>query len=60
MRHDWILEVLADLRSYAVENDLPQLAAELDELTLLAAVELSNLAAVRAPMQGKGRQDLAQ
>ena len=42
MQNDWILDVLSDLRSFAQENGLPRLAQQLDETTLLAAVEISN------------------
>jgi hypothetical protein len=31
MRHDWILEVLADVESYARQNDLPGLARKVEE-----------------------------
>lgn len=36
MRHDWVFDVLADLRSYAQRNGLPRLA-EQAELTLRTA-----------------------
>lgn len=42
MEHDWILDVLADLRNYASRNDLPALAEQLQETVLLAAVEISS------------------
>ncbi len=42
MEHDWILDVLADLRNYASRNDLPALAEQLQETGLLAAVEISS------------------
>jgi hypothetical protein len=42
MEHDWILDVLADLRNYASRNDLPALAEQLQETALLAAVEISS------------------
>lgn len=47
MQHDWILDVLADLKAYAVKNGLTALAHELDEATLIAAAE-------SASVQGKG------
>ena len=31
MCHDWILEVLADLESYAWQNDLPGVARKVEE-----------------------------
>ena len=42
MHNDWILDVLADLRSFAEVNGMPRLASHLDETTLLAAAEISN------------------
>ncbi len=36
MSHDWVLDVLADLRSYALRNGLPQTAAQA-EVTLRVA-----------------------
>jgi hypothetical protein len=36
MRHDWIYDVLSDLRDYAVANGLPELATSV-ELALVAA-----------------------
>ena len=42
MKHDWIFDVLADLRTYAEKNHLPQLAEQLEETTLLAAVEIAS------------------
>jgi hypothetical protein len=31
MRHDWILDVLADLEAYALQNDLPGFARKVEE-----------------------------
>ena len=31
MRHDWIVDVLADLHAYALANDLPDLALKVAE-----------------------------
>ena len=36
MRHDWIFDVLTDLRSYALQNDLRDLAEQV-EITLRTA-----------------------
>lgn len=41
MRNDWILDVLADLRSFAQSNDLPLLAEQLDDTALIAVAEIS-------------------
>lgn len=42
MAHDWILDVLADLKTYASKNGLSALADELDEATLIAATEIAS------------------
>lgn len=42
MHNDWILDVLADLRSFAQENGMSRLALHLNETTLLAATEIAN------------------
>lgn len=41
MGHEWILDVLADLRAYATQNDLPTLAAKTDETLRTARAELA-------------------
>ena len=40
MGRNWIIDVLADLRSFAELNDLPMLAAELRQATAVAQAEL--------------------
>ncbi|RVV96648.1 hypothetical protein EKE94_17360 [Mesobaculum littorinae] len=40
MAEEWILDVLADLRAYAGEHDLPALAAHLDRVSRVAEREL--------------------
>ncbi len=42
MAHDWILDVLADLKTYAKKNGLSALAHELDDATLIAATEIAS------------------
>lgn len=42
MTDKWILDVLADMRAFARGNDMPMLAEQLDEASLIAAVELAN------------------
>lgn len=44
METDWILDVLADLRTFARQNGLPALAEQIDETCLLAAVEIASTA----------------
>lgn len=39
MKHEWMIDVLTDLRRYAQRNDLPLLAGHLEEAVHLARVE---------------------
>ena len=41
MRHDWIFDVLRDLRAYALANNLPALAAKTEEAMRTARVEIA-------------------
>jgi hypothetical protein len=42
MGHDWILDVLADLKTFARTNDMPTLAAQLDDASYVAQVEIAS------------------
>lgn len=42
MQNDWILDVLADLKTFAAANGLRALAEQLDDTTLIAAAEISS------------------
>lgn len=42
VNNDWILDVLADLKSFAAANGLPALAEQIDDTTLVAAAELAS------------------
>lgn len=39
----WIVDVLADLKAFAEQNDLPLLAVQLGETALLAQIEISQV-----------------
>ena len=41
MRHDWVFDVLKDLRRYAEKNDLPALAARVEAALAVAEVEIA-------------------
>lgn len=41
MRHNWIFDVLADLRAYAEQNDLPALAAQVTATLRVADLEIA-------------------
>jgi hypothetical protein len=49
MQNDWIIDVLADVKTFARANGLPMLAAQLEETAFVAAAELS------AQSEGAGR-----
>lgn len=41
MSKSWLLDVLADLKSFAAQNDLPIVAAQLDDLVVVAMAEIA-------------------
>lgn len=49
MGQDWIIDVLTDLKAFAVANDLDALAAKLDDTQRVAEAEIG------ARGKGKGR-----
>lgn len=53
MGNDWIIDVLADLRTFARKNDLPLLAVQLEETALIAQLEIAQTAE-RAPVSVRG------
>jgi len=42
MSQEWIVDVLADLKTFARQNDMGQLAEHLDETMMVAAAELAH------------------
>ncbi|MCL4068235.1 hypothetical protein M3484_16825 [Pseudomonas sp. GX19020] len=40
MGHDWVFDVLKDLRAYALTNDLPALAQKVEEALRTAELEI--------------------
>ena len=42
MRHDWVFDVLGDLKSYARANGLPELAAMAEETLKVAMAEIAS------------------
>lgn len=45
MQNEWILDVLADLRTFARQNGLGELAEQIDDTRLVAAAELASKSA---------------
>ena len=56
MQTDWILDVLADLKTFAMSNDLPVLAEQLDDTALVAMAEIATREE-RDAGEGFGAQD---
>lgn len=44
MKYDWIIDVLADLKTFARSNGLEALAEQLDDTRLIAATEIVSIA----------------
>ncbi len=42
MKNDWILDVLADLKNFAVANGMPAVADKLNETAELAMIEIAS------------------
>lgn len=60
MGRKWIIDVLADLRSFAEANDLPLLAEELGRTSRLAQAELASMeAGPRRAAEGHGTRYLS-
>ena len=53
MGHEWIIDVLTDLKSFAKTNDLPLLAAQLDETALVASGEIGSVT-VKSSLVARG------
>lgn len=52
MRHDWIFDVLNDLRAYALANNLPALAAKTEEALRTARIEIASASGDNGPQGG--------
>lgn len=42
MAHDWIIDVLTDLKAFANANGLPALAERLEETNIVAQIEIAS------------------
>ena len=42
MTHEWIIDVLLDLRTFAAKNDMNALAAQLDDAKMMAIIEIAS------------------
>jgi len=57
MGHDWIIDVLADMRSFALQNDMPLLCAQLDDAMQIATAEVAE---IRAKPSSRQMDDIQQ
>lgn len=57
MRHDWIFDVLADLRAYAHDNDLPALAAQVTAALRVAEVEITDEGQALARLRSSSKEE---
>lgn len=55
-QYEWILDVLADLKSFADANGLTLLAEQLDDTSLIAAAEIAS-GGDKACAERNGEQD---
>ena len=60
MGHDWILNVLTDLKTYAEQNGLGTLAGQLGDTTLVAQAEISSQSPSGGRMANGDRADIGQ
>ena len=51
MGHEWIIDVLADLKTFAKQNDLPLLAVQLEDSALVASAEIATVAENTSPIK---------
>ncbi len=54
MCHDWIFDVLSDLKAYAIQNNLPALAAKVEEALEVARLEIAAKEDETAGAAGRG------
>ena len=54
-QYDWILDVLADLKSFAEANGLSLLAEQLDDTALIAATEIASVGDMGCAEQNGGQ-----
>lgn len=49
MRHDWIFDVLRDLKAYALANQMAALAVKADEALIVARAEIARSQSAEPP-----------
>jgi len=56
MQHEWMLDVLSDLRTYSYNHKLQNLAEHLDDVILVAASNIAPLEARLGDIQTNGQE----
>jgi hypothetical protein len=57
MRHDWIFDVLTDLRNYAEKNGLTAIANEAERALIVARKELAEVTAAEQKANAPAQSD---
>ena len=57
MSHDWMIDVLQDLRNFAAKNELTELAEQLDDTIHIAVAELTVQASNSAVAEHHAKQN---
>ena len=58
MRHDWIFDVLTDLRSYALQNELRDLAEQVEIALRTARRDVAAADRAQAEVDGPAEDDI--
>ena len=59
MRHEWVFDVLRDMKAYAQANGLPALAAKADEALRVARAEIISLPAAEPGAESGGEAEIS-
>ena len=54
MKSDWILDVLADLKTFAHANGMPALAEQLDDTAIVALAEIAAMKEMQHGQRSNG------
>jgi hypothetical protein len=57
MQHDWMIDVLSDLRTFAENHKMGRLAEHLEDSILMAASEMNGAQEHEAAMGADGQKD---
>lgn len=57
MQHDWMIDVLTDLQSFAKQNEFRRLSEHLEDVIHIAAAEIAAKECVRTPREQNEPED---